>query len=80
MMQTEDLQAEIKAIERTLIVHHRANETSLRLATIPGINLITATAMVAMVVDATAFRSARYFGSSSSRRRKYCEKLGVIMG
>jgi transposase len=40
MMQIEDLQAKIKAIERTLMARHRANEMSLRLATIPGIGLL----------------------------------------
>jgi len=63
MMQIEDLQAKIKAIEKTLIARHRANELSLRLATIPGIGVITATAMVATVVDASAFRSGRHFAA-----------------
>jgi transposase len=63
MMQIEDLQAKIKAIERTLMARHRANEMSLRLATIPGIGLITATAMVATVVDASAFKSGRHFAA-----------------
>ena len=63
MMQIEDLQAKIKAIERTLMARHRANEMSLRLATIPGIGVITATAMVATVVDASAFKSGRHFAA-----------------
>ncbi len=63
MMQIEDLQAKIKAIEKTLIARHRANELSLRLATIPGIGVITATAMVATVVDASAFKSGRHFAA-----------------
>jgi len=63
MMQIEDLQAKIKAIERALMARHRANEMSLRLATIPGIGLITATAMVATVVDASAFKSGRHFAA-----------------
>ena len=42
---------------------HRANEVSRRLATIPGIGVITATAITALVSDATAFRSARQFAA-----------------
>ncbi len=34
LMQIEDLQSKIKAIERTLLARHRANELSRRLATI----------------------------------------------
>lgn len=34
-----------------------------RLATIPGIVVITATAMVATVVDASAFKSGRHFAA-----------------
>jgi transposase len=63
MMQIEDLQTKIKAIEKTLMARHRANELSMRLATIPGIGVITATAMVATVVDASAFRSGRHFAA-----------------
>jgi transposase len=63
MMQIEDLQAKIKAIERTLMARHRANEMSPRLATIPGIGVITATAMVATVVDVSAFGSGRHFAA-----------------
>jgi transposase len=63
MMQIEDLQAKIKATERTLMARHRTNEMSLRLATIPGIGVITATAMVATVVDASAFKSGRHFAA-----------------
>ena len=63
MMQIEDLQAKIKTIDRTLMARHRSNEMSLRLATIPGIGVITATAMVATVVDASAFKSGRHFAA-----------------
>jgi transposase len=63
MMQIEDLKAKIKAIEKTLMARHRANELSLRLATIPGIGVITTTAMVATVVDASAFKSGRHFAA-----------------
>jgi len=38
---------------------HRANEASRRLATVPGIGVITATALVATVGDAAQFSSGR---------------------
>lgn len=38
---------------------HRANEASRRLETIPGVGLITATALVATIGDASQFRSGR---------------------
>jgi len=63
LMQIEDLQSKIKAIERTILARHRANELSLRLATIPGVGIITATALVATVANASAFRSGRHFAA-----------------
>jgi transposase len=63
LMQIEDLQSKIKAIERTILARHRANELSQRLATIPGVGIITATALVATVVNASAFKSGRHFAA-----------------
>ncbi|WP_024922105.1 MULTISPECIES: IS110 family transposase [unclassified Afipia] len=63
LMQIEDLQSKIKAIERTILARHRANELSLRLATIPGVGIITATALVATVANASAFKSGRHFAA-----------------
>lgn len=63
MMQIEDLQTKIDAIERVIKTRHRANELSQRLATIPGVGVITATALVATVVDASAFKSGRHFAA-----------------
>ncbi len=60
MMQIEDLQSNIKALERTIRARHRANELSQRLAIIPAVGGgITGTAIVATVVDASAFKSGR---------------------
>jgi transposase len=42
---------------------HRASEASQRLAAIPGIGPITASAIVAAVPDATLFRSGRQFAA-----------------
>ncbi len=56
-------EAQIAALEKKLTAWHRSSEASLRLATIPGIGVITATALVATVGDATQFRSARQFAA-----------------
>jgi transposase len=63
MMQIDDLQSKIDAIERVIKARHRANDLSQRLATIPGVGVITATALVATVVDASAFKSGRHFAA-----------------
>lgn len=56
-------EARIAALEKELMVWHRSNAASQRLAAIPGIGVITATALVATVGDATQFRSARQFAA-----------------
>lgn len=53
----------IRELERVIMGRLRANQESRRLATIPGIGVITATAMVATVADAGAFRSGRHFAA-----------------
>ena len=57
------LEAEIDQLDRELLGWHRSNEVSLRLATIPGIGPLTATALVAGVADASMFRSGREFAA-----------------
>ena len=52
-------QARIKQLEVTLLAWHRSNEASRRLATIPGVGVITATALVATIGDGAQFRSGR---------------------
>lgn len=42
---------------------HKSNEASQRLATIPGIGILTATAIAATVPDPSAFRSGREFAA-----------------
>ncbi len=56
-------EAQIAALEKELTAWHRSSEASLRLATIPGIGVITATVLVATVGDARQFRSARQFAA-----------------
>jgi len=61
--QLKMLQIQILGLEKELMAWHRCNEASLRLATIPGVGVITATALVATVGDATQFGSARQFAA-----------------
>ena len=53
--QLRSAQARIKQLEATLLAWHCVNEASRRLATIPGVGVITATALVATVGDGAQF-------------------------
>jgi transposase len=53
------LQEQIGTLERGIHAQHRAREASQRLATIPGIGVIGATAIAATVTDPSAFKSGR---------------------
>jgi transposase len=53
----------IRALERRLLAWHRHNQASQRLATIPGVGIITATALSAAVTDPSIFRSGREFAA-----------------
>jgi len=57
------LGSEVARLEAQIIKWHRADETSRRLATIPGISPITASAKSAAVPDASLFRSGRQFAA-----------------
>lgn len=57
------LDGEIGVIERRLAAWHRDSPASRRLAAIPGVGLLTATAIVAMMGDPAAFRSGREFAA-----------------
>ncbi|WP_428374762.1 IS110 family transposase [Lichenicoccus sp.] len=53
----------VKEIEAAILAWHKDNEVSRRLATIPGVGPITASAIVATVTDPTQFHSARQFAA-----------------
>jgi transposase len=53
------VQAQLRGLEKKLMSWHRANKASRRLETIPGVGVITATALVATIGDASQFRSGR---------------------
>jgi transposase len=57
------LQVELKAIEVKLLAWHRANADSRRLAQIPGVGPIGATALVMKTPDPRAFASGRHFAA-----------------
>jgi transposase len=57
--QLRSAQGRIKALETRLMAWHRSSEASRRLAAIPGVGVITATALVATIGDASQFRSGR---------------------
>ena len=57
--QFRSVQAQILGLEKKLMAWHRANEASRRLATIPGVGVITATALVATIGDASQFQPGR---------------------
>jgi len=57
------VQTMIGAIDKRIMVQHRSNEASQRLESIPGIGVIGATAIAAMVPDPKVFRSGRDFAA-----------------
>ena len=61
--QLQALQTLIRSIEKRIIAQHRASEESKRVATIPGIGLLGASAITATVTDPSAFRSGRDFAA-----------------
>lgn len=50
-------------LEHRLLAWHREDRASQRLATIPGVGLISATALAASVTDPSLFRSGREFAA-----------------
>jgi transposase len=78
-----ELETRIGQVERSLEAMARASDIVVRLRTIPGVGLLTATALLAFVGDVQRFPSARHFASylgltpreSSSGLRR---RLGAI--
>ena len=57
------LHPQIKALEVEIVAWHKTNEESRRLETIPGVGILTATAIAATVTDPSHFRSGREFAA-----------------
>src|SRR2546430_16626807 len=61
--QIEQLAAAVAAIEKQLMAWHKSNPVSQRLASVPGIGPIIATAIAATVVEPSGFRRGREFAA-----------------
>ena len=61
--QVRDLQVRVGSLERELRTWSRDNQVAKRLQTIPGIGIITASALVASVTDPQLFTSGRQFAA-----------------
>ncbi len=57
------LELQIGTLDRAIHAHHRANDMSCRLETVPGIGVIGATAIASTVTDPTGFKSGRDFAA-----------------
>jgi transposase len=57
--QFEEAHVRITEVEQKILVWQRTNELSQRLETIPGVGVITASALVATITDPISFRSGR---------------------
>jgi transposase len=61
--QIDELETRIAAIEAQIMAWHRTNSVSQRLATIPGIWPVIATAIAATVAEPSMFRGGREFAA-----------------
>ena len=62
-VQIEQVDVAVAGLEKQLMAWHKSNPVSQRLATIPGIGPIIATAITAMVAEPSGFRSGREFAA-----------------
>ncbi len=62
-IQIEQIDAAVTALEKQLMAWHKTKSVSQRLATIPGIGPIIATAIAAIVAAPSGFRSGREFAA-----------------
>lgn len=61
--QMDALEDEIAKLDHKIRDWHRTSEVSQRLATIPGVGVLTATALASTIADPSQFRSARQFAA-----------------
>src|SRR5215831_7186085 len=61
--QIEQIETAVTALEKQLMTWHKSNPVSQRLASVPGIGPIIATAIAATVVEPSGFRSGREFAA-----------------
>ncbi len=63
MAQLQVVKEAIRTLERKLQAWHRSQQASQRLTTIPGVGVITATALVATIGDGSQFKSGRHLSA-----------------
>lgn len=63
MRQVMTVSGEIAALDRQLLTWHAQSEASRRLSAIPGLGILTATALAATVTDPNQFHSGRQFAA-----------------
>ena len=63
MAQLQAVKEAIRTLERKLQAWHRSQQASQRLTTIPGVGVITATALVATIGDGSQFKSGRHLSA-----------------
>lgn len=63
MAQLQGVKEAIRHVERQLQVWHRSQQGSQRLTTIPGVGVITATALIATIGDGRQFKSGRHLSA-----------------
>jgi transposase len=61
--QVRDLQARLRDLDKDLLAWFRGSEVARRLETIPGIGIVTASALAATVTDPHQFTSGRQFAA-----------------
>jgi transposase len=61
--QMQKLHKEVAILDKQMTVWHRADADSQRLTTIPGVGIITASAIIAAIGDGSQFRSGREFAA-----------------
>ena len=61
--QIDELEKRIAQVDAEILAWHRADQTSQRLAKIPGVGPLIASAIAATVADASVFRSGREFSA-----------------
>ena len=82
------LSEEITTLDRKLLTWHAESEASQRLTAIPGLGIITATAIAATVTDPDQFRSGRQFAAwlgltpqrvstGAGQRRRHLQRRGL---
>ncbi len=61
--QLDEIESRVKQVDDEILAWHRANSVSKRLAKIPGVGPLIASAIVATVADALLFKSGREFAA-----------------